>query len=553
MDIYKLLQNNIQSKINKSKLYGSDCNLLSQKIYDETRRQVSSSTIKRFFGLIRCNFKPSKYTLDTLSEFVGFKDWNDFKTCNNHSNPLNTNVRSWDLLKERMMLVTMNSLELLKQKTNYKKQQTIFRQQERQRFEKFEASSLPATLFIAPNGYGKSTLMIQLLEKYFLIKNGKYENDIVCLIDGEIFFKLFSRNSHIDILNQLLEFNIHSDHNFYFQKHPEKRKGRLWLIIDDVDDVFIEQKGYSEFVENIMQIMMINEDGWFKVILTCKPNNLDVFNRVFHRKPFLKSLWFDVRFSSENFIDSINIPLLSKSEIKTLLKLHHNKNELTDIFTRYKDLLEITFNPHLLSLFIDNLRQNDNISEVLLLNHLIMAEIFSPPFLEEKMYLIKRYVILCKRGQESNWVEKNQLLSNSSFEPAYNQLLSDGIIYENFKPTNSIDLRLMVNFTQKTILEYIIFRSWIKNKNCSTDLFFEIAEYYKNNQLMECSMVTFFLKMTIFNKKFDIIKDIQDKLLKIAIHDKNENTNLSVCMRTFSSVLKVLMENNNELKNYFNN
>lgn len=548
MDIYKLLANTIQSKINKAKLYGSDCNLLSQRIYDETHKQVSISTLKRFFGLIKGNHKPSKYTLDTLSEFVGFDDWNDFRSCYDDLKLTDTDEHPWELLKRRMMQVTHNSLESLKQRTNYKKEEFIFRQAERDRFERFVASNVPATLFIAPGGYGKSTLMIQLVEKYFLHENGKFKNDIVCLIDGGIFFNLYSKNSNIDLLNQLLRFEIDANHHFYFQKHPEKRKGRIWLIIDDVDDVFVERARYYQFIDNIMHIMMIDEGGWLKVLLTCRPENLDVFEQILHKNPVRRSFWFDVGFSFEKYLDPVNISLFSTDEIKSVLKLHHAESNYKDIFSRYKDVLEIISHPNSFSLFINEFKQNENISEIILLNRFIKTRILSPPFIEKKMLLLKRFISLCKRGIETNLVEKNQLLSEPELVPAYDQLISDGIFYEYFIPTDTIDLKIMISFTQKTILEYFIFRSWIQDKAYSSDLLFEIIEYYKNNKVMQCSMIKFFVKMMVHNKEIGLIKQINDKLAEYEAFSKTDN--ISECLTVLVATLKGLLDNNKELQNY---
>ena len=86
-------------------------------------------------------------------------------------------------------------------------------------FNAFLNTDKTATMFIAHSGYGKSTLLIQLLEKHFLNNDAEYKNDIVILIDGGIFFNLYSKNSNLNMLSQLLEYKIASSLNFYFQKN----------------------------------------------------------------------------------------------------------------------------------------------------------------------------------------------------------------------------------------------------------------------------------------------------------------------------------------------
>ncbi|MCY1722434.1 hypothetical protein OU798_18945 [Prolixibacteraceae bacterium Z1-6] len=550
MDNYGLLRDDIRSKIKKKKLYGSDCNLLSQKIYNETQRQVSISTLKRFFGLIKNKHNPSKYTLDTLAEFVGFKDWSDYAKSHDTLSPTSFEDDPWEVLKRQMLEVTSHSLESLKQKTNYNKDEFIFRPLGKDRFDRFEATNIPATLFIAPDGYGKSSLMIQLVEKYFLTENEKFKNDIICLIDGGIFFNLYSKNSNIDMLNQLLEFNVNPGLNFYFHKNPEKRKGRIWLLFDDVDEVFFDRKRYLQLIENIMQILMVNDGGWFKAILTCRPENLDVFTQLFHKNPVLKATWFDVGFTYEKYIDAINIPLFSTKDIKMILKLQNVEPKYKGIFTRYKDVLGIISHPYSLSLFIREFKQNENISEIILLDRFIKAKIFSPPFLEEKILLMKRYIALCNRGKETTLVEKEHLVRDPDLIPAHQQLISDGILYEFIVPEDTIDLKIMVSFTQRIILDYMVLRAWTQDKNYSVELLLEIVEFYKNSKLMQGYIIKLFMKMLVQNNELELIKQICGKLVEFT-QDKEGNQNVSECMDAIVATINEMGDNNEELHKLF--
>jgi len=52
---------------------------LSQKVFESTEVQLSPSTLKRFFGIIKYQGTPSITTLDALSQYLGFENWRDFK------------------------------------------------------------------------------------------------------------------------------------------------------------------------------------------------------------------------------------------------------------------------------------------------------------------------------------------------------------------------------------------------------------------------------------------------------------------------------------------
>ncbi len=53
---------------------------LSEKIYDYSNVLLSTATLKRFFGVVQFEGVPSTQTLDTLSSFLGYANWRDFKT-----------------------------------------------------------------------------------------------------------------------------------------------------------------------------------------------------------------------------------------------------------------------------------------------------------------------------------------------------------------------------------------------------------------------------------------------------------------------------------------
>lgn len=51
---------------------------LCDRVFQRTHECVSSSTLRRFWGYNHENVRASRYTLDVLSRFVGFCDYDDF-------------------------------------------------------------------------------------------------------------------------------------------------------------------------------------------------------------------------------------------------------------------------------------------------------------------------------------------------------------------------------------------------------------------------------------------------------------------------------------------
>lgn len=62
-----------------------DFKILSDSIYNQTQQNISPSTLKRLWGYYSDGTQPRIFTLDVLSQFLGYSDWDDFcrrdETC----------------------------------------------------------------------------------------------------------------------------------------------------------------------------------------------------------------------------------------------------------------------------------------------------------------------------------------------------------------------------------------------------------------------------------------------------------------------------------------
>lgn len=88
----KLIMSNIQPQLNdlrrgveavagRSIKLPSDCEYLSRLIQADTHERISVNTLKRLWGLMP-NYETSRrFTLNVLSRYAGYNDWDDF--CHN--------------------------------------------------------------------------------------------------------------------------------------------------------------------------------------------------------------------------------------------------------------------------------------------------------------------------------------------------------------------------------------------------------------------------------------------------------------------------------------
>lgn len=73
-----LLRDEIQKRFGKKVVYASDCDSLSEDILLQTKRRISVSTLKLFFGVVHSPYAPSKYTIDSLLANLQFENESDF-------------------------------------------------------------------------------------------------------------------------------------------------------------------------------------------------------------------------------------------------------------------------------------------------------------------------------------------------------------------------------------------------------------------------------------------------------------------------------------------
>ncbi len=81
----ELLKEKIIQKYGHEVTDHAECSDLAHKVCIDTRKQLSASTIKRMFGLIKSNTNLSKHTLNVFALYVGYKDWDNFLKINNLS------------------------------------------------------------------------------------------------------------------------------------------------------------------------------------------------------------------------------------------------------------------------------------------------------------------------------------------------------------------------------------------------------------------------------------------------------------------------------------
>lgn len=99
----------VEKKYGRPIAVHNDFNTLSVVLDYECHEILSSSTLKRLWGYVSLRTTPRKSTLDILSKYVGYKDFNDFRNSrfgkvDDTSGYLSTSFLSADLVPEKGFL-----------------------------------------------------------------------------------------------------------------------------------------------------------------------------------------------------------------------------------------------------------------------------------------------------------------------------------------------------------------------------------------------------------------------------------------------------------------
>ncbi len=549
------LKEAVEQEFGKKLKYSKDCRLLSRQIFEVTGRQLSVSTIKRFFGIIPSPFNPSKYTLETFSVFLGFETWNSYINSNN-TEELESKVKDgWDLLRENVQLITETSLHSLSQKTRYNVRQFIKRECAEDYFEEFFLSEKTAAILIAPKGYGKSSMLMQWHNAHFSGNDSRFNQDVVCLIDGGMFFTFFNQSQNNKILDQLIDFDVKLNQEIFSGIADTDQKRRYLLIIDDVDKIFsVREKNYL-LVGNIMQLILINKNhSWFKVILTCKPENLDMFTSLVLQNPQFAKSFYKVSFFFTNHLEAINVPLFSRKEIQLVLDNFESILSFHFLSLYYPEIFKVLNMPLFLSFFI---RDGDfpapDFSEIGFYNQLIHHHFYSHPFIEEKQILIKKFLQLCNMEEDITSVGKELLLEETDCQLAYRELIKSGIIYEYLDSSDLPHIHMKVRFSNKEVFGYLLVRTLMKNRNMEISLLNSLFTKLRNNISIQYGLLKWLIKIAFYDRNEGLLKQVH-LFLERKVNISSEITGevmpgslrsvqnaFAECLRSNSSLCEVLM------------
>ena len=102
-DSLRMIRGEVERIVGRKVLTASDCQYLSNDIYQQTKLRVSLNTLRRCFQLMKSKYQPSSFTLNLLSKYCGFSSFEEFISHKNRTIESQPNSSS-DLLNFLILL-----------------------------------------------------------------------------------------------------------------------------------------------------------------------------------------------------------------------------------------------------------------------------------------------------------------------------------------------------------------------------------------------------------------------------------------------------------------
>ncbi|PUZ28726.1 hypothetical protein DCC81_04370 [Chitinophaga parva] len=468
-DFIITLQKEVLRKFGAEVILPADCKHLSHAILDTTTKLVSETTLKRVFGFAVAQHSFSRYTLNTLSQYCAYKDWEDFQQRHHQQagGAPATENNKWNTLKAKADAVSHYTLLTLKNRSGVPFQQTAARQYCFAHVERFLESDYAATALIAPSGWGKSIALVHVAEHFWFGREGRYKQDVCWFIHahaaGSLLLKGFSLSTWLD--NQL---NLGAGENLreYFAQHYKDKGGRLVLIIDGFDEMSVAGDKLRMLYSKLEDFVYSNDRyPWVKVILSIRSSTWsDIFQHS-QQYPAFRRYWYLGQEMEEE--TNINLPPLTEQEVKTVL--HNYLFDPAIIRTFSEQFLQRLRYPYYLQIFCqlnadaEKHFVDEHLSLYEIISKFIQQRLFNSPSNSLKIRIIEKMLSLLDLGRNGIYTDKGLLLNqNADLFPAYKELLADNILVEE-NLSQEIMFYVKVRFAHNMLLEYFTAMKYLQD------------------------------------------------------------------------------------------
>jgi len=497
----------------------SDCKSISIQIQKELNKAISETTIKRLFGFAEIKSQFSRYTINTLKEFVSDQYLDDNFSSVSIFPDYSENL---DSVIQKAKAITLNTIKHVRNRCSLPYEMTISRRFAKYDFEYFYLSEQSFTSFVSPPGYGKSILLSHLINDLFIKDDAIHKNDVILFINAiDIFDSQYQSISLEDRIKSKLNILPSTDLTAYFNEQYQINNTKLITVVDGFPELLVNNVSKPRVFEKIIDFISEIDDALsIKLVLSMRSTMWNRFYETIRGIAFIKKKWF--KGSYFNIKENSNVPSLTIDEIEEIFK-KINPAEHIVISEKLKVQLKYPFHIHWyyqLKEKYPDFNSNTNILFYEIIDHFIQDKIYQSNYATEKILYCKKIIQLTNFGRNINNVLKSDLIKDLYiFKNAYMELLADGILMEEKHHENGIYLEY-VRFIQPNVLEYFLFLELLDVYDHEMDeVFFKNLnnEYYGIHvrfQLLQWSV-----RFSLSTNRFENIKYILD--LNLSNYEKN--------------------------------
>jgi len=484
----------VLEKFGEELSYTKDCEALSEVVCQSTGGRISATTIRRVYGFLKSPSAPSKFTLDILAQYVGFKSWTDFQSNYISEGQVHNNLaNNWLDFQERALELSDETFNLISSQSGIPFKSVVPRAMAENRISNFLKSDKMALSFVAPGGAGKSTMLAKWYENHCKDIASK---DVVLFFNAT--FMINCLNSDF-MLERWIEEQLNTKGYLkYFLEKPNACDGNIILILDALDEVSYDNTKLERLFLQLNQFIANRKDASnMKLILTSRSSTWEKFAIPFiKRDNSLLNAWYEIDLDLEQ-TDKRNLPILNIQEIQYVLDETINQQFFYELKVEGLDYYhrQTLSNPFFLELFVKTYAPNkicDNNDGFKLIERFLRNKIYYSRYSEEKIDLLKGILLLQDYGKVSNSVKKMDLKSMfpihlktaGNYYYAYEEMLSYGLINEYVAINEYNGYCKFVKIYNEQLFEVLLVKELIdKNGGINFDLFKQIEADYNDFEL----------------------------------------------------------------------
>lgn len=442
----ELLLKKVKSQFGFPIVHAKDCANLSLDISKITRERISSSTIKRLLGFVITESKPNTYTLNLLSKYIGFDNYETFELSIGNKNKIPLALE-----------ITNQTIKQIQHSSQLKSEDWFENTKGLVNLNSFLSSKLSCTAIIGEGGIGKSSLLtqfvIQLDNTSTLFISSAYLNKLKGTEDLLLWFE-----------NQFENINL--------------------IVIDGIEETAYNYDKLKNFFIELGRFTL-NKRGNLKVIISIRP-----FSWIKLRASISNKIdWYNVNFNSQDLVTICNIPKLSVVNVKQ--KLIENVNE---------SLIELLRFPLFFQLYSHSKLESIT-NDFELLKSFFSNTIFETSRAFEKNEFITEILKYTKNGELSSSIPRKEIeYLIIKYKRAFLELVSFNVLKETKSLNKFGTFTSEYSFGHEIYLDYaIISRLLENNKGYNQTLIENINKSYNGERKLSLLKLAISFALSEYN------------------------------------------------------